>query len=152
MGDVIVPAADEWPLSITLLGAAKEQGKPAVLVYPVGALARVSTFLPDSPYAAECLVMPYKATYDELKVFMKDPQNRSALQYYQTVGGWSQEWFDGFIEGSKPHAQICPIVWITGSLAAMEIIKLVSGKWKPIVAPRYWHITPAGARIARFGR
>ncbi|MCJ7625449.1 MAG: ThiF family adenylyltransferase, partial [Anaerolineaceae bacterium] len=151
MGDVIVPAADEWPLSITLLGAAKEQGKPAVMVYPVGALARVSTFLPGSPYAAECLVMPYKANYDELKAFMMNPQNRSALQYYQTVAGWSQEWFDGFVEGRLPHSQICPIVWITGSLAALEIIKLVSGKWKPVVAPRYWHITPAGARIARFG-
>ena len=150
-GDVIVPAADEWPLSITLLGATKEQGKPAIMVYPVGALGRVCTFLPDSPYAAECLVMPYKANYDELKVYMMNPDNRRALQYYRTVGGWTQEWFDGFVEGRVPHSQICPIVWVTGSLAALEVIKLVSGKWKPVVAPRYWHITPAGARIARFG-
>ncbi|HSB66209.1 MAG TPA: ThiF family adenylyltransferase, partial [Anaerolineales bacterium] len=59
-GDVFLPAADEWPLSIAALGKAKELGKPAIMAYPVGALARVSTFLPDSPYAAECLVMPYK--------------------------------------------------------------------------------------------
>jgi tRNA A37 threonylcarbamoyladenosine dehydratase len=48
-GDVILPASDEWPLSIAILGAAKEQGVPAIMAYPVGALARVSTFLPDSP-------------------------------------------------------------------------------------------------------
>lgn len=150
-GDVIIPAADEWPLSITVLGAAKEQGKPAIMVYPAGVLGRVSTFLPESPYAAECLVMPYKANFDELKVFMGDPDNRRILQYYQTTGGWREEWFEGFVEGSKPHAQICPIVWITGALAAMEVIKLVTGKWKPVVAPRYWHITMSGAHIARFG-
>lgn len=40
---------------------------------------------------------------------------------------------------------------MTGALAAMEILKLVSGKWKPVTAPRYWHITPNGARIGRFG-
>lgn len=66
-GDVFMPAADEWPLSIAALGRAKELGKPAIMAYPVGALARVSTFMPDSPYAAECLVMPYKTPYEGLK-------------------------------------------------------------------------------------
>jgi len=151
MGDVFMPAADEWALSIAALGAAKELGKPAIMAYPVGALARVSTFLPDSPYAAECLVMPYKAGYDELKAFMDNPNNRSILHYYRTEGAWTQEWFEGWCESRRPHAQLCTIVWITGALAALEIIKLVSKKWKPVVAPRYWHITPTSARIAKFG-
>ena len=151
MGDVFMPAADEWALSIAALGVAKELGKPAILAYPVGALARVSTFLPSSPYAAECLVMPYKAPYQVLKAFMDNPHNRKILHYYRSEGAWTQEWFDGWCEGRLPHAQLCIPVWITGALAAMEIIKLVSGKWAPVVAPRYWHITPTGARIAKFG-
>jgi molybdopterin/thiamine biosynthesis adenylyltransferase len=151
MGDVIMPAADDWALSIVTLDRAKELGKPAVMAYPVGALGRVCTFLPDGPYAAECLVMPYKLPYDQLKAFTDDPDNRRILQYYCTEGEWDQEWFDGWCEGILPHAQLCPTVWITGSLATMEIIKLVSGKWKPVAAPRYWHITPESARIARFG-
>lgn len=150
-GDVIMPAADEWALSITILGAAKELGKPAIMAYPVGALCRVSTFLPDSPYAAECLVMPYKMPYAPLREFTDNPDNRRVLQYYRTEGAWTQEWFDAWCEGEKTHAQLGPIVWITGALAALEIIKLVSKKWEPIVAPRYWHITPSGARISRFG-
>jgi hypothetical protein len=150
-GDVICPAADEWPLSIVTLDTAKDMGVPAILAYPVGALARVSTFLPDSPYASACLVMPYRSSYPELKAFMEDPDNRRILQYYRTEGAWTQEWFDGWCEGMLPHAQLCSPVWVTGALAAMEIIKLVSRKWKPVVAPRYWHITPEGARIARFG-
>ena len=55
------------------------------------------------------------------------------------------------MDGRRPHAQTCTIVWVSSCLAALEIIKLVSGRWTPIVAPRYWHITPSGARIARFG-
>ena len=150
-GDVVIPAADNWALSIVFLDTAKDLGVPAVMAYPVGALARVSTFLPDSPYASECLVQPYKYPYAELKSFMDNPENRRILQYYRTTGAWTQEWFDDWCEGKQPHAQLCPIVWITGTLAAMEILKVVSGRWKPVSAPRYWHITPTGARIAKFG-
>lgn len=149
-GDVFLPAADDWALSITMLGRAKELGKPAIMAYPVGALGRVSAFLPESPYAAECVAIPTHLSYPEMKAFMADPNNRQILQYYQTAGGWRQEWFDEWCLGRQPHPQICTIVWITGVLAAMEILKLVSGKWKPVIAPRYWHITPSGARMAKF--
>lgn len=151
LADVIMPAADDWALSIVMLGAAKELGKPAVMAYPVGALGRTCTFLPDSPYAAECLVMPFGLPYDELKEFMETPDNRRILEYYRSEGAWTEEWFDGWCEGERPHAQLCTIVWISGALAAMEILKLVSGKWEPVTAPRYWHITPTNARIAKFG-
>jgi len=150
-GDVVIPAADNWALSIVFLDTAIDLGVPAIMAYPVGALARVSTFLPDSPYASECLVQPYKYSYEELKTFMENPENRRILQYYRTEGAWTQEWFDEWCEGKQPHAQLCPIVWITGTLAAMEMLKVLSGRWKPVSAPRYWHITPTGARIAKFG-
>lgn len=150
-GDVVVPAADDWALSIVMLDTAKDLGVPAILAYPVGALARVSTFLPESPYASECLVMPYRMPYAELKAFMDAPQNRQILQYYCTEGAWTQAWFEGWCAGELPHAQLCTPVWVTGALAAMEILKLVSGKWPPVTAPRYWHVTPEGARLARFG-
>ncbi len=150
-GDVVIPAADNWALSIVFLDTAKDLEVPAIMAYPVGALARVSTFLPESPYASECLVQPFKSPYGELQTFMSNPENRRILQYYRTEGAWTQEWFEDWCEGKLPHAQLCTLVWITGALAALEILKLISGKWKPIVAPRYWHITPAGARIAKFG-
>jgi molybdopterin/thiamine biosynthesis adenylyltransferase len=149
-GDVILPAADNWPLSIVMLDTCIDMGVPAVMAYPVGALARVSTFMPDGPYASECLVMPYCSPYDELKIFMEDPANRQILQYYQIQGAWTQEWFDGFCTGELPHAQLCTPVWITGALAAMEMLKVISKKWEPVVAPRFWQITPTGAKIAKF--
>ena len=72
-GDVFLPAADEWPLSIAMLNRAKELGKPAIMAYPAGALARVCVFLPESPYAAECLVQPYKANYEAIKKIHDKP-------------------------------------------------------------------------------
>jgi molybdopterin/thiamine biosynthesis adenylyltransferase len=151
-GDVFIPAADEWPLSISALNRAKDLGKPAIMAYPVGALGRVSVFMPESPYSAECLAMPYKVGYEGLKTFMENPSNRKILQYYCTEGAWKDDWFNEWCEDRRPHAQLCTIVWITGTLAALEVVKILSGKWKPIVAPRYWHITPEGSRIGKFSR
>jgi molybdopterin/thiamine biosynthesis adenylyltransferase len=150
-GDVFCPCADDWALSIVALDTARDMGVPAILAYPVGALGRVSTFMPGGPYASECLVMPYRMDYPGLKSFMEDPDNRKILQYYQTAGAWRQAWFEGWCEGERPHAQLCTMVWITGALAAQEVLKVVSGKWPPVVAPRYWQITPTHASIARFG-
>ena len=33
----------------------------------------------------------------------------------------------------------------------MEMMKIITGRWKPVAAPRYWHITPDGGHIAKFG-
>jgi len=74
---------------------------------------------------------------DELKEYMETPEARRVLQYYMTEGKWREEWFDRWAEGEFPHAQICTVVWITASLAAMEILKLITGKWKPVAAPYY---------------
>lgn len=148
--DVVLPAADTWPFSVSMLDACVDAGIPAIMSYPAGALGRVCTFMPGGPYASECLTMPYKASYDELKVFMESPENRSILYYYRKLGGWTEEWFEGFVDGKLPHPQIAPIVWVTGTLASMEIIKIVAGRWKPVAAPRYWQITPDGGKIAKF--
>jgi hypothetical protein len=134
-----------------MLDACVDAGVPAIMSYPAGALGRVSSFMPGGPLASECLTMPFRASYDELKVFMESKENRSILYYYQRLGGWTQEWFEGFCEGKLPHPQIAPIVWITGTLASMEIIKIITGRWKPVAAPNYWHITPDGGHIAKFG-
>jgi len=150
LGDVIVPVMDAWPLSLTALEKVRKV-KPAVMAYPVGALGRVSVFTADSPTVAECLVMPYGFGYEQLVDYTHRPEARRLLLYYQTEGQWHEDWFDQWTESRKPHAQMATIVWITGCLAAQEVLKLVSGRWRPVVAPRYWHVTPEGACIRHFG-
>jgi len=151
LGDVIAPVMDDWPLSLTVLEALRKSGKPAIMAYPVGALCRVSIFLASSPSVAECLAMPFGFGYEELKEYTMRPEARRLLQYYVTEGAWKEEWFDLWTKEQRPHAQLCPIVWVTASLAALEVLKLVTGKWRPVVAPYYWHITPTHASIAKFG-
>lgn len=150
MGDIIFPVMDEWPLSLTCLEAVRKV-KPVVMAYPVGALSRVSVFTAASPTVAECLVMPYGFGLAKLEDYTRRPEARRLLMYYQIAGSWREDWFDEWTEGRKPHAQLAIMVWITGCLAAMEGIKLVSGKWKPVVAPYYWCITPDSARVRKFG-
>lgn len=149
--DVAVCAADDWPLSLLTLDTARRLGKPAVMAYPIGAFARTCTFLPQSPAPAECLSMPLGLPYEELKEFTERPEVRRLGRYYLRQGAWQEEWFAGWCEGRLPHAQLCTTVWIAASLAALEVLKLVTGKWKPVAAPRYWHITPTEARIKHFG-
>jgi molybdopterin/thiamine biosynthesis adenylyltransferase len=150
-GDVIAPVMDEWPLSLTALEVVRKKGKPAIMAYPVGALGRVSVFTEDSLSVAECLAMPYGFDYPQLKEYTSRPEARRLLQYYVTEGEWTEEWFDRWTEGQAPHAQLAPVVWITACLAAQEVIKWISGRWQPVIAPYYWHVTPNHARIAKFG-
>jgi len=140
---------DEWPLSLSVLDVVRKT-KPAVMAYPVGALGRVSVFMANSPSVAECLAMPYGFGYEQLADYTERPEARRLLQYYVTEGSWREDWFEEWTVGKRPHAQICPIVWITATLAAQEVVKLVSGKWKPVVAPRYWHVTPENSTVRRF--
>ena len=151
LGDVIAPVMDEWPLSLTALEVIRKMGKPAIMAYPVGALARTCVFTADSPSVAECLAMPFGFDYEQLQEYTARPDARRLLQYYITEGAWREEWFERWVVGELPHAQLCTIVWITSSLAALEVLKLVTGKWKPVIAPYYWHITPTGAHIKKFG-
>lgn len=150
MGDVILPVMDEWPLSLTCLEVVRKV-KPVVMAYPVGALCRVSVFTASSPTVAECLVMPYGFGLEQLEDYTHRPEARRLLQYYETDGQWRQDWFEQWTEGRRPHAQIASIVWITGCLAAQEAVKVVSGRWRPVIAPYYWSVTPTSARIRKFG-
>jgi molybdopterin/thiamine biosynthesis adenylyltransferase len=151
LGDIIAPVMDAWPLSLTALEIIRKLGKPAIMAYPVGALGRVSVFLAGSPSVAECLAMPFGFGYQELKEYTARPEARCLSQYYVTDGAWREDWFEQWTVGKVPHAQLCTMVWITSCLAAQEILKLITGKWKPVVAPYYWHVTPTGAGVRKWG-
>ncbi len=145
--DVIVPVADDWALSLTAFDVVNRVGKPAVMGYPVGAIGRAGVFLPGRPPATACVGMPSGLSYDELKQYADNPDCRRLVQYYRTHASWREDWFERWTRRELPHAQICPIVWVTSCLTALEVIKLASGKWQPVISPRYWYITPDGARI-----
>lgn len=152
--DIVVGAADDFAMSVVALREANKMGKPAIMPYPVGMLARVSVSMPGGPSPEQWYALPTGASYETLRKLTTTPffrqRFRKALEYYRDVGGWRDDWFELFLKGERPHAQICPIVWITAALGTLEILKLITGKWKPVVAPLHWHITPTSAGIEEF--
>ena len=68
---------------------------------------------------------------------------------YGPCADWRIDHYRQFIEENAPPAQICPTVWTASALGAMETLKVLSGKWKPVASPRYWHITQKAIRIQR---
>ncbi|MDD2777791.1 MAG: hypothetical protein PHI16_02685, partial [Methanocellales archaeon] len=64
---------------------------------------------------------------------------------------WTDEWFENFVNTEKyPFPQIAPIVLAAASLASLEVLKVITGKWETVAAPKYWHIKPNYASIDEF--
>lgn len=55
---------------------------------------------------------------------------------------------NGINEGPLyPLTQICPSIWLGASLASLEVLKYLTGKWKLVKAPKMWHYALAENRI-----
>ncbi len=145
--DVVFPAADDFAFSIMLFRTAQSLGRPSLLIIPAGAWAAVSMVMPRGPRAELIGGCPFMKTYEELHRHMESTAYRLGLSFYRSCGGFSRGYYRGFVEGELPPAQLCPVVWIASSLGAMEVIKTLTGRWKPVRLPRYWEIRPG--RISR---
>ena len=153
-GDIVVAVSDDFATSIMAMRAASKLNKPYLTGYPTGALARICAFPPSISDPEKYFALPTGQTYETLRELTEKPRYRRwgkrFLKYYKEEGYWTEEWFDGFIKGKLSFPQIAPIVWITASLVSLEVLKLITGKWKPVTAPRHWHVVPGSVRIEKF--
>jgi molybdopterin/thiamine biosynthesis adenylyltransferase len=151
--DVVVPAADDFAWSIMVARAARKNKKPAVIAYPTGMLGRV-TVIPPNQAVERFFGLPPSLPYSALSRLLNSPRLRKMfrheLEFYRVQGSWREEWFNQFLEAKVSLPQICPIVWATASIASLEVLKLATGKFKPVEAPKHWYITPEGASIKEF--
>ncbi|PIU69104.1 MAG: hypothetical protein COS84_00140 [Armatimonadetes bacterium CG07_land_8_20_14_0_80_40_9] len=152
--DVVIPAADDFALGFLVIREAKQLGIPCVGGYPTGAFSRVSVFLSSSPEAEECFGFPKGLSYPTLKKITTGATyrrlGRKFLQRYKEEGGLQEDWFNQFVEGKVTLPSIGPIVWLTASLVVCEVLKLITGRWQPVIAPDHWHVTMEGIRIEKF--
>jgi len=147
--DIVFPAADDFAFSIFVFREARAQGKPALLVVPSGTWANVSIITPDSPPPEDIEGVPTLATYEELRDTLEIRKYKFGTYFYVPIADWRIDHYRSFIEDGSPPAQICPTVWICSALGAFEILKCLTGKWKPIASPRYWNITRGRIRVNR---
>lgn len=147
--DVVFPAADDLAFSIVVFRDAQRLGKPSLMVVPSGTWANVTILMPDGPPVEEIEGVPKLGSYEELKTMLSTRKYRYGTYFYVPVADWRIDYYRSFIEETKPPAHIAPLVWLCSSLGAFEVIKLISGKWKPVSSPRYWNITRNAIRINR---
>lgn len=147
--DVVFPAADDFALSIIVFRDAQRLGKPALLIVPSGTWSHVSIIDPDSPPVEDIEGVPKLSSYEELHALFTTPRYKFGTYFYVPIADWRIDYYRSFIFDGAPPAQLCPAVWLASSLGSFEILKVVSGKWKPVVSPRYWSITRKGISIKR---
>ncbi|MDD5712341.1 MAG: ThiF family adenylyltransferase [Smithellaceae bacterium] len=149
--DIIVPAVEDLSYSILCFRSARRVGRPAVLCMPSGTMGWVSVFDPAGSMIEDCFGIP-KLGYEGLREVTATPEYKCAQYNFITAGDWRVEWYRDYFLGKSPLALICAAEWLAASLAALETIKIASGKWKPLLAPRCWYIKHARVRKSRFSR
>ena len=82
---------------------------------------------------------------------MMDCQCRNGRRWHMSQGKMRVEWFRKWCKGETTLTQLCPGVWAGGSLAAIEIIKYVTGKWRQVTPPKMWQLELGDNRIKAVG-
>jgi molybdopterin/thiamine biosynthesis adenylyltransferase len=150
--DLVFPAADDYAYSVMVFRLAREAGKPALMIVPSGFWSIVTLIPPSGTRAEDMHGVPPVETYEELRDLFSRKEYKLATWFYPWLGGWRKEYYREFIEEEAPMAQICPVVWLGSSLGALEAVKLLSGREKPVTAPWFWSITRDGVEKQRLGR
>jgi len=153
--DVFVSASDDLALSSTALVLAQQRKKFALTWMPSGLTGYVAVFPPDLPSIVEpagLFGVPKGLSYTGLRDFLRDPLHRCGRRWYVTQGKWRIGWFVRWRKDeTMPLAQICANVWLGASVAAMEILKHLTGIGPVVRAPEMWHVEAAENRV-RVGR
>jgi len=149
--DVVFPAADDLAFSVIVFREAQRLGVPALLIFPSGTWANVCILMPDSPPVEDIEGVPKLGSYEELKDMLAIRKYKFGTYFYVPFADWRIDYYRSFIEEDSSPTHIAPSVWLCSSLGSLEVLKVLSGKWKPVVSPRYWNITANAIRINRIG-
>jgi tRNA A37 threonylcarbamoyladenosine dehydratase len=147
--DLVFPAADDLAFSFFIFRDARRLGKPALLVLPTGTWANVSLILPAGPTVEELQGVPNLDTCEELRQVLEIWRYKLWTYFYIPVACWRPDYYRRFLEEGWRPTQICPVVWISSCLGALEILKWLSGKWALVAAPRYWYINSGRIQVNR---
>jgi hypothetical protein len=155
--DVYASEADDLAYSSYSMMLAQERKRFTITFMPSGLTSYILAVPPGLPHIVNPTDLfggPSCSTYQELKDFLTDRQYRGGRRWHISQGKMKIEWFRKWCAGETTLTQLCPAVWTGGSLASIEIIKHITGKWKKVAAPRMWRLELGDNRIkvVRFRR
>ncbi len=148
--DVFVSEADDLAYSSYSMILAQQRKKFAITFMPSGLTGYILAIPPNMSYIVDPTHLfggPKGLSYENLKDFLDDKHCRGGRRWHISQGKMRIEWFRKWCTGERTLTQLCPGVWTGGSLACIEIIKYLTGKWKGIKAPKMWQIELAENRI-----
>jgi molybdopterin/thiamine biosynthesis adenylyltransferase len=148
--DVFIPTADDFAYSSIATIMAQERKKFTIGFVPCGMTGYCWVFPPDLTRIIDPMDLiggSKNLSYEELHQFIDDPQNRAARRWYITEGRYRIEWFNKWLVKEARLAQLCPNVWLVASLACIEVLKYLTGKWQTTRVPKMWHPLTAENRI-----
>ncbi|MFC1846875.1 ThiF family adenylyltransferase [Chloroflexota bacterium] len=147
---IIIAAADDLAFSSKIIIMAQERKKFALTFMPSGLSGFILVFPPNLSSVidpAELFGAPRGLAYKELRQYLENPLTKFGRRWYILNGKWRIRWFRKWIKGEVSLAQICPNTWLGSSLACIEVIKYLTGKGKPVEAPKMWNLQSADNRI-----
>ena len=147
--DLVFAAADDYAFSLVLIHHAQKMGRPALMVLPSGLWSLVTVVLPESPALEGLFHLPQGLGYTVLHKMLHSKIYLSQFKAIAKEGSWLPEYFNLYMQGSAPVTQICPFVWLSASLGALEVVKLLSGKMAPTTFPHYWKLTASGISLEK---
>jgi len=148
--DVYFSEADDLAYSTHSIIMAQKMRKLAISFMPSGMTGYVMVFPPDLKRVLDPTDMmggPVGLDYDSLSDFQRDEVCRKGRRWYITEGKMRIAWFRKWCAGEATLTQLCPSVWAGASLASVEAIKYITGKWENVRAPKMWRLELAYNRI-----
>jgi molybdopterin/thiamine biosynthesis adenylyltransferase len=148
--DVYFSEAADLAYSNCSLVLAQRKKKMAVCYMPSGMTGYVMSFPPGLKKIVDPTDLfggPRGLCYDDQAKFQKNPDYRKGRRWHVTQGNMRAEWFKRWCSGEETLTQLCPSVWLGASLAAMEAVKYLTGKWKVVGAPKIWRVELAENRV-----
>lgn len=148
--DVYVSAADDLAYSAYSMRLAQDKGVYSITFMPGGLAGYILAIPPGLPHKVDPTHLfggPRGLSYEDLRNFLANPEYRSGERWYISQGKMRIEWFRKWCAGERTLTQLCPSIWAGGSLASVEIVKYITGKWKRIVPPKMWQLELGDNRI-----
>lgn len=155
--DIYASEADDLAYSSYSMVLAQQKKKFTITYMPSGLTGYILAIPPDLTYIIDPTDLfggPKCLPYEELNDFLTNSDCRGGRRWHIMQGKMRIEWFKKWCRGETTLTQLCPSVWAGASLACIEIIKYLTGKWKPVTPPEMWQLELGDNRIraAKFRR
>lgn len=128
-GDIVLLCSDQDTHSV--VRGVQRRRVPMIAGWNWGALSICTTFVPGQG-----------CDYLEWIGFEFPWLTKRAWKALRDDTGFTEEWLADADRGKTYPSTMGITIWLWSAIASAEVVKMVTGRWEVVIAPRYWYITP----------